>query len=88
MYRIVMKSASEKLKEIIDIFNKLKELGISDDLCKDLKNFRKISNDFIKSDTSFQGKIRLIEIDRELVYLLSVQPNIQSHAYLKYKEIS
>lgn len=86
-----MKTTSEKLKEVIEIYNQLKELGISDELCPDLIKFRQIANDFIKnndttSNGSLSGKIKLYEINRELVYLLSIQPNIKSYAYLKYKE--
>lgn len=82
-----MKTTSEKIGEIIEIYSQLKTLGISDELCPDLSMFKKIANDFIKSDSSISGKMKLPEINRELIYLLSIQPNIKSYAYLKYKEL-
>ena len=82
-----MKTTSEKIGEIIDIYSQLKTLWISDDVCLNLHTFRKIANDFIRSENSVSGKLKLPEINRELIYLLSIQPNIKSYAYLKYKEL-
>ena len=81
-----MKTTSEKISEILEIYSKLQSLGLSEDVCPNISTFKKIANDFIKSDNSFSGKIKLQEINRELVYLLSIQPNIKSYAILKYKE--
>ncbi len=81
-----MKSTSEKVKEVFEIYSNLKSLGISEDVCESIKTFKKIANDFIKSDTSISGKIKLFEINRVLVYLLSQQDNIKSYAVLKYNE--
>ena len=58
----------ERRAEVDKIFDKLKELGIPPVM---LDNFPKITNDFIDFGISSSGIIKIPDIERELVYLLS-----------------
>lgn len=82
-----MKSSKEKISEIIEIYSKLNSLGLNEDICLGIGEFKKIANEFIKTNTNqknLNGKINIVEIDRELVYSLSIHPNIKSYAFLRY----
>jgi len=82
MFVVLMtKTKEERLKEILEIYVKLKELGLSDDVCPKLKVFRKVANEFIKEGYSINGKIFLEEIGRTLIYNLTMQTN--STVFLK-----
>lgn len=73
-----MKSLENRLNEIKNIYKKLNELGISEDVCSNIKTFKKIANDFVKNGESQSGKIVLIEIQRILYYILSKQKHVES----------
>lgn len=73
-----MKSLENRLNEIKNIYKKLNELGISEDVCSNIKTFKKIANEFVKNGESQSGKIVLIEIQRILYYILSIQKHVES----------
>ena len=82
-----MKSSKEKIMEIIEIYSKLNSLGLNEEICLGVGEFKKIANEFIRTNINQQnlnGKIKLVEIDRELVYSLDIHPNIKSYAFLRY----
>jgi hypothetical protein len=62
------RTKEERQIEIDKIFNKLSELGISEMM---LGEFPNITNNFIEFGISASGIIKISDIDRELVYLLS-----------------
>lgn len=73
-----MKSITERLNEIINIYKKLDELGINEKVCINIKKFKDIVNNFVKNGESQSGKIVLIEIQRKLHYKLSIQDHVES----------
>lgn len=72
------KSLEKRLNEIMNIYKKLDELGISEDVCSNIKKFKQIANNFVKNGESQSGKIILIEVQRTLHYILSIQNHIES----------
>lgn len=77
------KSQEDRLKEVIDLYAKLKDLGLSDDVCPALKKFREVANTFVREGYSSEGKIKLEEIERSLCYRMSMQSHIDSYVVLK-----
>ena len=75
------RTKEERITEINKIKNKLTELGIHIDL---FTNFEKITNDFIETGSSCNGKISAPEIERELFYIFSNDKRIQISSMLKY----
>lgn len=80
---LATKSMEDRLSEIKTIYSKLIELGLSDKNCSNLKEFKIICNDFVKNGVSASGKIKLNEVSRVLIYVLSLQPHITSNVVLK-----
>jgi len=62
------RTMEERQTEIDKIFTKLQELGITREM---VGEFNKIANDYIEFGYGASGIIKILEIDRELVYLLS-----------------
>ena len=79
---MVTKTLDERLKEMLLIYSKLKELGMSEHVCFGLADFKKIANTFVKEGYSVQGRIPLDEIQRTLVYHLSIVPHVVSSVNL------
>ena len=77
-----MKNLQERLKEMLNIYEQLRDLGLDEHVCPELTKFKKDANDFIKEGISISGKVKMQEIDRDLVYVLSTQDHITSHAKL------
>lgn len=80
----VVKDQRTRVQEAINIYKQLNDLGISEDVCSGIKDFKIVMNDFVKFGYNASGKIKLPEINRQLVYVLSVQPHIVSSASLKF----
>lgn len=79
------KTLEKRLSEVICLYKHLSDLGLYDDICPAIKEFKMICNDFVKNSHGSSGKIRLHEIDRDLVYILSMQSHITSNVTLKTK---
>ena len=62
------RTREERQAEVDAIYNKLQELGIPEVM---LGNFPVIAKDFIEFGAGASGIIKIPDIDRELVYLLS-----------------
>jgi hypothetical protein len=62
------RTLEERRAEVDKIFDKITELGIPPVM---LGDFEKITNDFIDFGISASGIIKIPDIERELVYLLS-----------------
>ena len=78
-----MKSQTTRLQEVLAIYVRLKELGVSEDLCPALGEFKKIANTFVKDGVSCEGKVKLPEITRVLVYRLTMQAHLESTVMLQ-----
>ena len=79
-----MKKTEEKRQEEINnIFLKLNDLGISE-IYENIKNFKIMCEDYIKTGQSYSGQIKINEINYKLHYLLSNQNNIENFISLKY----
>ena len=77
------KTIEVRLNEVMEIYHQIRELGLSEAVCPELKLFKIDANLFVKTGQSINGKIKLKEINRELIYTLSSQPHIISSATLK-----
>lgn len=82
MEKVMLKPLQERLKEIIILYQKLYDLGLNENVCQSINEFKVVANRFVKSGQSESGKIKLKEINRVLVYLLSNQPHIVSSVTL------
>jgi len=78
-----MKEFKERFEEIKEIYKKLNDLGLNIDI-NGIKEFKVIANDFVKNSISASGKIKIPEIGRELIYILSTQSHIVSYVSLKH----
>lgn len=76
------KTKEVRLKEMLVIYGKLRDLGLNEEVCAGLKEFKSVVNRFVKEGFSMQGRIQLYEINRVLEYRLSVLPHIQSSVNL------
>ena len=75
------RTQEERQTEIDKIIAKLTELGIHMDLFPGLET---ISNDFIKTGCSCNGRIKAPEIDRELWYVFSNDKRTPISSMLKH----
>ena len=74
------RTKEERQEEVNKIYAKLQELGIPLTM---LGDFPHITNDFIESGMSASGVIKIVDINRELVYLLSNNKRHQCASMLK-----
>ncbi len=66
---------SKRLEKAIEVKKTLINLNIYDEICPNLKSFSKILSDWVKDGKFVEGKIKLPEIDRKIVYQLSSPKN-------------
>jgi hypothetical protein len=62
---------AERLEKAIEVKKALIGLNINEEICPNLKPFSKILNDWVKDGKFAQGKIKLPEINKKLVYQLA-----------------
>lgn len=74
------RTKEERQVEVYKIMEKIKELGISETM---LGKFPAITKDFIEFDISASGIIKIPDIQRDLVYLLSNNRQNQCVSMLK-----
>ena len=79
-----VKDQNTRVQEAINLYKQLYDLGISEAVCPGVKDFKAILNDFVKNGQSLSGKIKLPEINRQIVYILTMQPHIISSVSLKH----
>ena len=82
---MTMKTKVEKITEMKEIYYKLQQLGLNKNN-EDIKKFQNIVNDYIKSDESFSGKIKLSNTNRILEYILPKTNKHKCNVVLKYKK--
>ena len=80
---MTIKSKVEKIREMKEIYYKLQQLGLNKNN-EDIKKFQKIVNDYIRSDESYSGKIRINNTDRILEYILPKTNKHKCNVVLKY----
>jgi len=80
---MAIKSKVEKIREMKEIYYKLQQLGLNKNN-EDIKKFQKIVNDYIRSDESYSGKIRINNTDRILEYILPKTNKHKCNVILKY----
>lgn len=62
---------SKRLEKAIEVKKALLNLNISDEICPSLKQFSVILNDWVRDGDSRNGKIKLPEIGKKIVYQLA-----------------
>lgn len=77
------KSQQDRLQEVIKMYQRLKDMGVSCDLCPALSEFKIAANTFVKEGFSTTGKIKLPEVNRTLHYHFTMQPHIESTIVLR-----
>ena len=77
------KTIGEKISEIKTIYNKLEQVGLNK-THPDIRKFHTIVNDYIKSNESFSGKLRIHGADRILQYILPKSTKNECQIMLKY----
>ena len=80
---MAIKSKVEKIREMKEIYYKLQQLGLNKNN-EDIKKFQKIVNNYIKSNESFSGKIRIHNTSRILEYILPKTNKHKCNVILKY----
>ena len=74
------RTKAERQEEVDKIFAKLQELGIPNIM---LGDFPRITDEFIETGISASGIIKILDIERELVYLLSNNKRHQCASMLR-----
>ena len=82
-----LKSREDKVKEIVEITKKLRNLGL-DNKIKEIKKFNQICREYIDTENSFEGKINIPEAKRVLEYLLPRRKINKISVNLRYKEFN
>ena len=78
------KCFQDRYKEIVPVYSKLRELGISDQFTG-ITEFFGIANEFVKNGTASSGRISIPELDRVIIYKLSNKSHIRSEVVFKSK---
>ena len=63
--------ALKRLEKALEVRKALLKLGINDEICPDLKPFFTLMNDWIREGGFKEGKIKLPEINKKIVYQLA-----------------
>jgi len=80
---IVLKSREDRVKEIVEMTKKLRNLGLDNKL-DEIKQFNNICRDYIDNGESIQGKIKIVQANRTLEYVLPRRKNNEIIVNLKY----
>ena len=80
---IVLKSREDRVKEIVEVFKKLRNLGI-DNKFDGISEFNAICKEYIKGGESKQGKIKILGTKRILEYILPRRKNTEITVNLKF----
>lgn len=78
-----MKTVAERIKEIANIYKQLENLGLNENTCQKIKDFKTIANQYVRDGLSVSGSIKLFEIHRDMFYTLTSQEHLSSHVMLK-----
>ena len=65
------KTLNDRMFELKNIYAQLDSLKIDATLCPNIKQFKSICNEFLKTGISVSGKIKLYEINKRLIYILT-----------------
>lgn len=79
------KTKAERVKEVITILKKFRELEIPDETPA-LLEFKEVTRDFIETGYGSSGKIKMPEYDRIIQYILTNHNLKESSVTLKYHE--
>lgn len=60
----------DRINKAFEVNNSLAKFNIDSELCGNLKEFKEIMNDWVKDGIHRDGKIKLPEINKKLVYRL------------------
>ena len=80
----IKKTQTEKIKEITSIYLKLRQLGLHKNN-PDIKTFQNIVQQYILSEETFSGKIRIHDVNRVLYYILPKTNKHKCEVSLKIK---
>jgi hypothetical protein len=72
------KSIAIRLEEMREVYSQLNKMGIDENRCYGIGEFKKLVNKFISGGESVSGSIYIEELDRDLDYKLetSEKPSI------------
>jgi hypothetical protein len=80
----MIKSKLNKIDEIKTIYIKLRQFGLNK-THPDIKKFQDIVKEYIHSNESYSGKIRITDTDRVLEYILPKTNKHECQVMLRYK---
>tara|TARA_B100001093_G_C26305459_1_gene791245 strand:- start:140 stop:427 length:288 start_codon:yes stop_codon:yes gene_type:complete len=80
---VILKSREDRVREIIEVIKKLRNLGL-DNKFEGIKEFNKITREYIEDGESRQGKIKILGTKRILEYILPKRKNTEITINLKY----
>ena len=82
---IILRTKEERVSEILEIFKKLKGLGLNTQI-DGIVDFKKITNEYIENGGSYNGSIKLYGCKRVLTYILPEKVHIHPQINLIYNE--
>tara|TARA_B100001093_G_scaffold322833_1_gene308043 strand:- start:2431 stop:2718 length:288 start_codon:yes stop_codon:yes gene_type:complete len=80
---VILKSREDRIIEVIEVIKKLRNLGL-DNKFEGIKEFNKITREYIDDGESRQGKIKIVGSKRILEYILPKRKNTEITINLKY----
>jgi hypothetical protein len=77
-----MKTIKQRKSEMDVIFDKLTNLGITEEF-ENIKKFKEMAEDYIETGQSYSGRLKIKEIEYILFYLLSNNESIENSVTIR-----
>ena len=81
--KVNLKSKSERLSEVLEIFKKIQGLGFTDDY-NGIEDFKNTLKDYVNDGEARQGKVKIIGTKRIIEYILPSTEGRQISVNLKF----
>ena len=80
---VVLKTKSDRLTEVLEIFKKIQGLGLTDDY-NGIEDFKNTLKDYVNDGEARQGKVKITGTKRIIEYILPSTQGRQISVNLKY----
>lgn len=77
-----MKNLEKRKSDLENIYNKMEELGLTDEF-ENVKKFKQIFEDYIINGQSYSGKLKIKEINYMIIYKLTTKDNIENEVIIR-----
>lgn len=78
-----LKRIEQRQYEVEQIYTKLSSLGLTPEM-EGIEKFLAITNDFVENGVSCTGAIKIDGLNRTIVYILPMNPNVPASITLRF----